>query len=85
MLDQQEGVRWTRVLLWSTQIQSLLEPAAESETCLRVTRSFTHKLEEQMVSGFAGEWMITEKPWWTKFSTQLNDATRCLDAELITS
>ena len=50
------------MMLWCTQIQSLLEPAAESEPCLRVTRNFTHKLEEQMVSGFAGECVITEKP-----------------------
>ena len=42
-------------------MQSLLEPAAESETCLRVSRNFTHKLEEHMVSSFAGECVTTGK------------------------
>ena len=61
MLDQQEGVERTRVLFWRMQIQSLLEPAAESETCLRVDRNFTHKLDEQMVRGFAGDCVATER------------------------
>ena len=74
------------MLLWSMQIKALLEPAPESETYLRVTRHFGHKVDERMVS-----WCLQEnpqpliEPWKTKSNIRLDDATRCLDAEIILS
>ena len=49
------------MLLRRMQIYSLLESAAESETCLRVTGNFAHKLDEQTVRGFAGDCVATER------------------------